>query len=144
MGDVVSRYILSHSFGGKEVEIFEHNVKSIKALPENESYLIQSMFSTIPLKYIGHVSTFQVIHFAGVYDEMYVLDKEWVKEFENLLSNLSWWKAVVFHSYSGMRLEYTSMDHEVGNEVIPTFKWKVKGYDSYHNLNEMDPNEVIS
>ena len=143
MADVVSGYILAHSFGGKEVDIFEHNSRSISALPENGSFIIRPMFSAIPLEHRGHVNTFQVIHFAGVYDEMYCLDKEWVKEFEVLLSKLSWWSATVFHSYTGMRLEYMSKDHSIGSEAIPTSNWEIKGYESYHYLKEVDPSEVI-
>lgn len=143
MGDVVNGYILSHSFGGKELEIFEHNVKSIGTLPKQGAYLIQPMFSTIPLEFTGHVNAFQIIHFAGVYGEMYGFENKWVKEFEDLLSKLSWCKAVVFQSYTGMRLEYIAKDHTVGSEAIPTHEWEVKGFDSYHNLNELNPSEAI-
>ena len=50
---------------------------------------------------------------------------------------------MVFQSYTGMRLEYIAKDHDVGDEAIPTSNWEVKGFDLYHNLNEMDPSEVI-
>ncbi len=57
-------------------------MSSLSSRPEKGSYLVQSMFSAVPLKCQGHVKTFQVINFAGVYDEMYGYDKDRVVEFE--------------------------------------------------------------
>ncbi|MFC3153471.1 hypothetical protein ACFOEK_20690 [Litoribrevibacter euphylliae] len=143
MGDIVSGYILSHSFGGKEREIHVSNTLAIEGLPEYGAYLLRSMFTLPPLDHRLHINTFQVIHFAASYDEMYGLDKEWFKEFQKFLGTLSWWQATVFHSYTGMRIELKAKDHEVGVEAIPTKTWESKYYDSYHNLKEITESKLL-
>ena len=142
MGDVVSGYILSHSFGISKQKIFDSNRTAISQLPKNGAYLIDRMFSQLPLN-IGHTNTFQVIHFAASYDEMYGFDREWIEEFEQLLSKLSWWSATAFQSYTGIHAEWLSKDHDVDNESIPTRLWSVEYFSSYHELSKIPENEAV-
>ncbi|MEJ2466765.1 MAG: hypothetical protein P8045_13845 [Candidatus Thiodiazotropha sp.] len=143
MGVIVSGYILSHSFGGNECEIHENNMRVLNELPEFGALLLRSMFTLPPFDHRLHIETFQVIHFGASYDEMYGLDEEWYKEFQNLLGKLAWWGATVFHSYTGMRVEFKARDHEVGNESIPTIAWDSKFYESYHDLKEVKQSEAL-
>ena len=138
---VISGYILS-SKSSKENAILENNKIALASLPKR-AYVIRDMFSMVPLSYRGHTDTFQVIHFAASYDEMYCLDKHWVVEFEALLRKLSWHLVKVYHSYSGVSLQYLAKDHEYDHEVIPTQDWGVKAFESHHNLKEIDFDDVV-
>ncbi|MEM1368395.1 MAG: hypothetical protein AAGG02_10325 [Cyanobacteria bacterium P01_H01_bin.15] len=102
------------------------------------------MFSQLPLNFQYHIDTFQVIHFAGSYDEMYGFYEGWVTEFETLLGKLSWFEAVAFQSYTGHRVEYLARDHEVGNEAIPTASWECTFYESYHHLEAVERSKIVS
>ncbi len=49
----------------------------------------------------------QVIHFAGEYKNMYVLEADWVRKFEErLLSRLCWCRAVVIVEFTHLLYEW--------------------------------------
>lgn len=48
----------------------------------------------------------QVIHFAGDYKNMYVLEADWLTKFETLLARLYWSSVVVMVEFTGLRYEW--------------------------------------
>nr|BDD43607.1 hypothetical protein 1 [Gammaproteobacteria bacterium] len=138
MACIISGHILSHSFGGKEDIIHGYNMSVLDKLPEYGGMLLRSMFSLAPLDHRLHINVYQVIHFAASYDEIYSIDGAFMGEYEKLLAELCWFQSTVFHSYTGMRVELKSKDHEIGNPAIPTRSWSKTYYDSYYSVGEVE------
>lgn len=92
----------------------DHNHMQIRALPEHGAYLIAPLFSLVRYDqrvayYGGH------IHFAAGYKEHYCLEKEWIEEFETLLSKLYWSAAEVTLTWSRERFAWSS-DYSVHDQ----------------------------
>ena len=142
MATIINGYILSNTSNKGAKEVHKHNssvISRLPEIPESGEYLIRPMFSIIPLDHRLYINTYQLIQFIASYDQMYGLDKEWVIEFEILLSKLSWLQARVFHSYTGKRVDFISEDAGVFNKPnsIPTKQWEKKFYSSYYDCEEV-------
>jgi hypothetical protein len=66
-----------------------HNQLQLRALPELGVHLARELFSFVPQSK-GYAYYGSHIHFAAGYKEFYCLDREWLEEFEFLLSSLYW------------------------------------------------------
>lgn len=105
VGIIVHGYIECPGMSWQEPDksVFRHNRKIIDRLPLKDDWpmICKSMFSVLPLNnrndgvYLPQYDK-GVIHFAGDYKGMWVLDDAWIHKFEDrLLSKLCWFKAVV-------------------------------------------------
>jgi hypothetical protein len=85
-----------------------HNLLQLQALPEVGSYyLTKSLFSFVPQSR-RHAYYGSHIHFAAGYKELYYLDREWLEEFESLLSRLFWGEAELIVTWSKERYVWSS------------------------------------
>ena len=94
--------------------VHRHNRRVLRSLPrsdENWPFMTRSMFSIPPLRRtpelrVPHYET-GLIHFAGDYKDMFHLEADWVRKFEDrLLSRLCWNDAVVTVENPGLRYEW--------------------------------------
>jgi hypothetical protein len=69
----------------------------------------------------------QVIHFAGDYKNMYILEADWIRKFEEVLSRLCWYRAVVILEFSSLRYEwevaFKHWDRYMANPPLPPTEW---------------------
>jgi hypothetical protein len=115
--------------------IYRANRRVILGLPVSDPewpFITRDMFSLLPLrpKWERHVAQYenQIIHFAGDYKNMIVLEADWVRKFEALLSRLCWYQAVVELEFTRLRYEWrVSFDHTGeryrGNPPRPPTEW---------------------
>jgi hypothetical protein len=109
IGVVVHGIIESPGWASQETSVraYRHNRRVIEALPQSDSewpFITRSMFSILPLRPSFDIRIAQyetaIIHFAGVYKNMYHLDADWVRKFERLLARLCWTRAIVYNEFS--------------------------------------------
>jgi hypothetical protein len=142
IGAIVHGYIQcpGYAYTAETKRVYRVNRRIILSLPVSDTdwpFITRDMFSVLPLRpswgrripqYENHV-----IHFAGDYKDMYVLEAEWVKKFEGLLSRLCWYRAVVIVEFSALRYEWeVSLEHSVeryrGDPPQPPTEWSFQCY----------------
>ena len=68
------------------------------------------MFSLLPLRANLEVCIpqyeNQLIHFAGSYKNMYLVEADWLTKFESILSQLCFFSAKVINDFSGLEYEW--------------------------------------
>jgi hypothetical protein len=114
--------------------VYRANRRVILGLPVSDPdwpFITRDMFSVLPLRptWDRRVAQYEnhVIHFAGDYKNMHVLEADWVRKFEGLLSRLCWYRAVVMLEF-GLRYEWeVAFDHigerYNGNPPRPPTEW---------------------
>lgn len=94
--------------------VYRHNRRVLRGLPRSDDdwpFMPRSMFSIPPIRrtrelQVPHYET-GLIHFAGEYKDMHLLEANWVRKFEDrLLSRLCWDDAVVTVENPGLRYEW--------------------------------------
>lgn len=95
------------------------------------------MFSTLPYNNRALSKYSYIIHFADEYNEMYVMPNEWLKEFENLLSQLCWSHVNVIETYLGNRFVWLADKFDL-EQIVATKKWHRITYDFYQELKEIE------
>jgi len=121
VGVVIHGYIEcpGYAFMAETKRVYRANRRVILNLPISDSewpFITRDMFSVLPLRptWDRRIAQYenQLIHFAGDYKNMYVLEADWVKKFESLLARLCWYSAVVMLEFSALRYEWeVSFDH---------------------------------
>lgn len=116
IGCIVHGYIECPGYGWQpgDKRVFRQNRRVIQQLPDSDPewpFFTKNMFSMLPLRTtlercIPQYES-QVIHFAGVYKNMYKIEGEWLGKFERLLSNLCWLSAVAIAEGSRLRYEWS-------------------------------------
>jgi hypothetical protein len=84
-----------------------HNQLQLRALPEVGSFLTKELFSFVPQSR-GYAYYGSHIHFAAGYKGFYCLDREWLEEFESLLSRLYWSNSELILTWSKERYVWSS------------------------------------
>jgi hypothetical protein len=111
MGINIFGYIECPGYGWQREDqrVFRQNRRVIEHLPESDlerPFITRSMFSLLPLRKSSEVCIpqyeFQLIHFAGSYRNMFVIEAEWLSKFESILSGLCWLSAAVIKAFAGM------------------------------------------
>ncbi|MFG5779757.1 hypothetical protein ACFIQF_22080 [Comamonas sp. J-3] len=111
----------------------DHNLEQIRQLPSTGVYLPNYLFSLVP--YCRHAYYGSHIHFAAGYKEFYTLEREWIEEFELLLSKLYWSSAEAMLTWSQERYIWdsdysSSMPTNVTNQIVKRRKlesaWELK------------------
>lgn len=137
IGVVVHGIIESPGWGTQEpsVRTHTHNQRVIEALPQSDTewpYLTRSMFSILPLRQSFDVQIPQyekaVIHFAGAYKGMFILESDWIRKFEKLLAQLCWTRAIVYNQFSSLVYEWEAdwpSESFFHTPPIPPKKWKL-------------------
>lgn len=136
-GVVVYGYIDCPGYGWQvqDKRVFRHNRRVLKSLPDSDPdwpFITRNMFSVLPLRpsvsrCIPQYES-QVIHFAGSYKNMYVLDAAWLHKFESLLSKLCWFEAVAMVDFSRLRYQWSVNMGDVSpgysaNPPVPPAHW---------------------
>lgn len=110
----------------------QHNSQVLERLPEAGVYVVRKMFSLLPYSK-AHAYYGTLIHFAAYYKEFWILDDDWITEYESLLSQLFWSSSQLIHTYSGQRFTWSpGSPEEEGAQ-----RWKVSSrqtFASYHDL----------
>jgi hypothetical protein len=114
--------------------VYRANRRVLRTLPVSDSewpFMTRDMFSMLPLRpsmdrqipQYDH----QVIHFAGDYKNMYILEADWIRKFEEVLSRLCWYRAVVILEFSSLRYEwevaFKHWDRYMANPPLPPTEW---------------------
>jgi hypothetical protein len=127
-----------YAYTAETKRVYRANRRVILGLPVSDPdwpFITRDMFSVLPLRptrdrqiaqYENHV-----IHFAGSYKDMWVLEADWVRKFEALLRRLCWYRAVVM--LGTLRYEWNvSFDHIGGryreNPPRPPTEWVFQYY----------------
>jgi hypothetical protein len=120
--------------------VYRSNRRVIRGLPISDAdwpFITRDMFSFLPLRPMRdrQIPQYenQVIHFAGDYKNMYVLEADWVRKFEGLLSRLCWYRAVVILEFSALRYEWEVPFEHFGdryelNPPRPPTQWAFRCY----------------
>jgi hypothetical protein len=129
VGIIVHGYIVSpHYFAAPESNrIHRANRRVLRGLPVSDSewpFITREMFSLLPLRRTSERRIpqyeHQVIHFAGEYKNMYVLEADWVLKFEErLLSRLCWYRAAVIVEFTHLLYEWEVPRNHVGYRSDP-------------------------
>jgi len=137
IGVIVHGYIDCPGYGWQpeDKRVFHQNRRVIRRLPESDSewpFFTRNMFSMLPLRpslerCIPQYED-QVIHFAGAYKNMYIIEAEWLTKFERLLSNLCWYSAVAIVDFSKLRYEWSLDISSVADQYrhdppVPPREW---------------------
>jgi len=137
IGVVVHGIIKSPGWANQEPSerTYAHNQRVIEALPEGDTewpYITRSMFSILPLRRSLDMNIPQyedaVIHFAGGYKGMLILEADWIRKFEKLLAQLCWTRATVYNAFSSLVYEWESdwpSESFFHDPPIPPRKWKL-------------------
>jgi len=141
IGVVIHGYISCYGFINQPdvKRVFRHNQRVLKQLPNPDPewpFLPREMFSMLPLRTDQRLGIpqyeHQIIHFAGDYKNMYLLQADWVRKFEQLLSRLVWTKAVVMLDFSDLRYEWNvppEFDDGFSHDPpIPPTRWTFQSY----------------
>jgi hypothetical protein len=116
---------------------FQHNKDVIERLPnqfeQRQNFVLRQMFSVPQLSDFpkGGFYRSQMIHFAASYNHLDTMWKQWLQEFEDLLTKLYWHEAYV-HVYAEM---YMEADYSWKADTTPLFenlpktiqKWEFSG-----------------
>jgi hypothetical protein len=93
--------------------LYRHNRRVISHLPESDAdwpFLTKGMFSVPPLRVQSERRVpqyeHQIIHFAGEYKNMVILEAAWIRKFELLLSKLCWYSATVTNDFSKIQYDW--------------------------------------
>ena len=128
---------LGLSIDERTQRLHRHNCEVIGALPEFDDewpFLTRSMFS-LPVLGSTQEAALSVPHyesvviaFGGSYKNLFVLDADWIRKFEQLLSRLCWDEAYVYNQFSGISyLWEVAMDDTLRNHAqdtpCPPTKW---------------------
>jgi hypothetical protein len=142
IGVIIHGYIEcpGYAHSAETRRVYRANRRVILGLPISDPewpFITKDMFSKLPLRpsWNRRIPQYenQVIHFAGDYKNMYLLEADWVKKFEGLLSRLCWYRAVVMLEFGSLRYEWkVSFDH-IGeryrdNPPRPPTEWSFKCY----------------
>ena len=137
IGVVVHGIIRAPGVGTEEpsMRTHAHNQRVIEALPESDTewpFFTRSMFSMLPLRTSLDVQIPQyenaVIHFAGDYKGMLILEADWIRKFEKLLAQLCWTRATVYNEFSTLVYEWEAdwpSESYLHIPPIPPRKWKL-------------------
>jgi hypothetical protein len=119
--------------------IFRHNRRVIERLPISDGewpFMPRVMFSVLPLRASleQRIPQYEngLIHFAGDYKNMYSLEADWIRKFEErLLSRMCWSSAVVNIEFSGLRYEWETNFQSVveqykRNPPEPPTQWRFR------------------
>jgi hypothetical protein len=120
--------------------VHRHNCEVIGALPEFDDewpFITRSMFSIpvlgssqdVALRVPQYESI--VIAFGGSYKNMYLLEADWIRKFEHLLSRLCWDGACVYNDFSGISYTWdVDVKEMIKNRAqdipCPPTKWSFK------------------
>lgn len=140
IGVVVQGYIecpgYAHMVENKRV--YRANRRVILSLPVSDPdwpFITRDMFSMLPLRPSTdrRIAQYEsdLIHFAGDYKNMYLLEADWVQKFEKLLSRLCWFRAVATLEFSLLRYEWEVDFKHIGqryqgNPPQPPTEWSFK------------------
>ncbi len=124
MGVNIFGYIDCPGYGWQREDqrVFQQNRRVIEHLPESDPEwpsITRSMFSLLPLPRSSEVGIpqyeNQLIHFAGSYRNMFVIEAKWLSKFESILSRLCWFSATVINDFAGMEycwnIDYAAFGH---------------------------------
>jgi hypothetical protein len=121
IGVVIHGYIEcpGYAYTAETKRVYRANRRVILGLPVSDSewpFITRDMFSVLPLRptWDRRIAQYenQLIHFAGDYKNMYVLEADWVRKFESLLAKLCWYRAAVMLEFSALRYEWeVPFDH---------------------------------
>ena len=140
IGVIVHGYIECPGYGwqGADKRVFHQNRRVIDRLPESDPewpFFTRNMFSILPLRAsleqcIPQYEE-QIIHFAGSYKNMFVLEAVWLSKFERLLSKLCWFSAVAIVEFSKLRYEWSVDIEAVADQYrcdppVPPDKWSFR------------------
>lgn len=140
---VIYGYIESSASNDQELHIF--NTEVLKQLPYNGAYICRDMFAVLPYNNRSTSKYSHLIHFAAEYNNEYVMPPEWVIQFEALLSKLSWHYACAIITYSGHRFEWQALYNTENMHQVKARPVQHRcAYDSYHNLDEVEFDKLIS
>lgn len=137
IGVIIHGYIEcpGYAFTAETKRIYRANRREILGLPVSDAewpFITRDMFSMLPLRPTRdrRVAQYesQIIHFAGTYKNMCVLEADWLRKFESPLAELCWYRAAVMLEFSGLRYEWeVSFDHIADryreNPPRPPTKW---------------------
>jgi hypothetical protein len=142
IGVVLHGYIQCPGYAhmAENKRVYRANRRVILGLPLSDPiwpFITRDMFSVLPLRpsmerqiaqYENHL-----IHFAGDYKNMYILEADWVCKFESLLSRLCWYRAVVMLEFGGLRYEWEVPfkhigERYLGNPPQPPTEWSFECY----------------
>jgi len=135
MSSIVYGHILCSDSSTASVD---HNLQVLGSLPGVGTYLIRNMFSLLPQSG-GHSYYGALIHFAAYYKEFWVLDDEWIAEYEALLERLSWSSSEVIHAYTGKRYVWSSREIQGSPSIRGTPIAGRSEFASYHDLPHQSP-----
>jgi hypothetical protein len=152
IGVVIHGYIECPGYGyeADTKRVYRANRRVILGLPVSDSewpFMTRDMFSQLPLrpKVDRCIAQYehQLIHFAGDYKNMYLLEADWVRKFESLLAKLCWYRAVVMLEFSALRYEWeTSFDHIGGryreDPPRPPTEWSLQCFRTEKQLLSID------
>lgn len=142
IGVVVHGYIECPGYArtAEAKRIYRANRRIILGLPASDPdwpFITRDMFSSLPLRpsWSRRIPQYQshVIHFAGDYKNMYVLEADWVRKFEGLLSRLCWYSAVVMLEFTALRYEWEVAFDHIGERYhhdppLPPTEWSFRCY----------------
>lgn len=155
IGVIIHGYIEcpGHGWQAEDKRVFHQNRRVIEGLPDSDHqwpFFTRNMFSMLPLRHslercIPQYEA-QIIHFAGVYKNMYVMEAEWLSKFERLLSNLCWYSAVAIVEFSQFRYEWSIDVGGVAEQYLrvpplPPREWSFQCYRT--NSEAVPMNEAI-
>jgi hypothetical protein len=138
IGIVVHGVIVAPGWANQEpsLRVHRHNRRVIRALPESDAewpFLTRSMFSFVRLRKTFAHQTPQyehaLIHFAGDYKNMFVLEAAWIRKFEALLAKLCWYEAFVYHEWLKIRYHWAAQwtsESFLSNPPLPPSRWELK------------------
>lgn len=111
----------------------DHNLQVLGSLPRSGTYLVRGTFSLLPQSR-GHSYYGALIHFAAGYKEFWVLNDDWIAEYEALLERLSWSSSEVIHTYTGQRYTWGSREIAGSSSIRGTPISGRSEFASYHDL----------
>ena len=133
--------------------LFRLNRKVLSSLPISDTdwpFITKDMFSMLPLRpsLERQVAQYenQVIHFAGDYKNMYILEADWITKFERLLARLYWHSAVVTNEFSALRYEWSIAPDRMGDMIdrdppLPPTEWTFRCFKM--TLNQLPLSEAV-
>ena len=142
IGVIVHGYIECPGWGwqAEDRRVFHQNRRVLQKLPDSDPewpFLTGNMFSMLPLRssYDRCIPQYevQIIHFAAVYKDCFIIEADWLAKFERLLSMLCWFSAVAIVEFSSLRYEWSVDIARVAEQYrqhppVPPGDWSFRCY----------------
>ena len=140
MSGIIYGYIESLGVGLSDEELSTHNAQVLASLPSTGSMICREMFSQLPSRRpITYYA--QIIHFATEPKELWVMDHDWLRQFEELLTRLMWSHSELIETASGQRFEWNVL-RDSNRRISQPVRWTRKAFESYHQLKEVPFDET--